>query len=50
MQGLVQKIKTQFANCDLLIYQAEADSHIHDPLGGLTDSQAVMQISEIKVV
>lgn len=30
----------QFADCDVLLYQAGADPHIHDPLGGwLTDAQ-----------
>ena len=32
----------QFGDCDLLIYQAGADSHIHDPLGGYL-STAQMQ-------
>ena len=34
LQGLAQEMKTQFTDCDLLIYQAGADCHIHDPLGG----------------
>lgn len=33
-------LMTQFADCDLLLYQAGADPHIHDPLGGwLIDAQ-----------
>jgi len=34
LSGLAQLITQQFGDCDLLIYQAGADSHIHDPLGG----------------
>uniref|UniRef100_UPI004048B56F hypothetical protein n=1 Tax=Limnohabitans sp. TaxID=1907725 RepID=UPI004048B56F len=34
LSGLAQQITQQFGDCDLLIYQAGADSHIHDPLGG----------------
>jgi acetoin utilization deacetylase AcuC-like enzyme len=34
LDGLVQQITRQFGDCNLLIYQAGADSHIHDPLGG----------------
>ena len=34
LDGLAQLMTQQFGDCDLLIYQAGADSHIHDPLGG----------------
>jgi acetoin utilization deacetylase AcuC-like enzyme len=34
LDGLAQMMTQQFGDCDLLIYQAGADSHIHDPLGG----------------
>lgn len=34
LDGLAQLMTRQFGDCDLLIYQAGADSHIHDPLGG----------------
>lgn len=37
---LLPKVVRSFADCDLLIYQAGADPHIHDPLGGfLTTAQ-----------
>ena len=33
-------LMTRFGDCDLLLYQAGADPHIHDPLGGwLSDAQ-----------
>jgi acetoin utilization deacetylase AcuC-like enzyme len=34
LMGLKAEIHQRFADCDLLIYQAGADSHIDDPLGG----------------
>ena len=42
LDGLAQQMAQQFGDCDLLIYQAGADSHIHDPLGGYL-STAQMQ-------
>ncbi|HET9034298.1 MAG TPA: hypothetical protein VFN25_15515 [Dokdonella sp.] len=38
--GEIPKIMMQFERCDLLLYQAGADPHVNDPLGGwLTTAQ-----------
>jgi len=38
----LRSIIYQFENCDVVLYQAGADSSIHDPLGGyLTDEQMI---------
>lgn len=34
LDGLDRKIQSWYRGCDLLIYQAGADAHIDDPLGG----------------
>lgn len=40
LHGLEQLIETKFADCGIVLYQAGADPHIDDPLGGwLTTEQ-----------
>lgn len=38
LRSLTSKVK-MFADCDLLLYQAGADQHVDDPLGGLLTSE-----------
>lgn len=41
---VLPKIVEHFAACDLMLYQAGADAHIDDPLGGwMTDSQLAVR-------
>lgn len=44
IDGLESKLKKQFHDCELLLYQAGADPHVEDPLGGfLTTEQMRMR-------
>lgn len=47
LDGLAQLMTQQFGDCDLLIYQAGADSHIHDPLGGYLSTAQMHQRDDI---
>ena len=37
--GALAGIVRSFADCDLLLYQAGADPHVDDPLGGFLDDE-----------
>lgn len=39
LEQLPELMEQQFADCDLLLYQAGADAHIEDPLGGWMNSE-----------
>lgn len=42
LRSLTTKVK-MFADCDLLLYQAGADQHVDDPLGGIFTSEQLAQ-------
>ena len=46
MAGLPEVVRG-FAGCDLLIYQAGADPHINDPLGGFLSTQQLVERDRI---
>lgn len=39
LEGLEAKLTKQFHDCDLLLYQAGADPHVDDPLGGFLTTE-----------
>ena len=41
--GALPGIVRSFADCDLLLYQAGADPHVDDPLGGFLDDEQLAQ-------
>lgn len=47
LDQLAQDIRQRFADCDLLIYQAGADSHIDDPLGGYLTTAQMLRRDQI---
>lgn len=46
MAGLPELVRS-FAGCDLLIYQAGADPHFNDPLGGFLTTQELLERDRI---
>lgn len=46
MAGLPEVVRS-FAGCDLLIYQAGADPHINDPLGGFLSTKELVERDRI---
>lgn len=46
MAGLPEVVRS-FAGCDLLIYQAGADPHINDPLGGFLTTKELLERDRI---
>jgi acetoin utilization deacetylase AcuC-like enzyme len=47
LQGLAANMQALFADCQLLIYQAGADSHIDDPLGGYLNTDQMQRRDHI---
>lgn len=41
--AMLPQLLTIFADCDLVLYQAGADPHIHDPLGGWLTTEQLYQ-------
>lgn len=40
---MIPSLVNQLADCDLILYQAGADSHIDDPLGGFLTTEQIKQ-------
>lgn len=47
LQGLAKEMQQLFGDCQLLIYQAGADSHIDDPLGGYLNTDQMLRRDQI---
>lgn len=47
LAGLATHIRARFGHCDLLIYQAGADSHVDDPLGGYLTTTQMLRRDQI---
>ncbi len=37
------RLVADFADCDLLMYQADADPHVNDPLGGFLSTEQLLE-------
>jgi acetoin utilization deacetylase AcuC-like enzyme len=47
LNGLESKLHNLFSDCDMLFYQAGADPHIDDPLGGFLTTEQMKRRDEI---
>jgi acetoin utilization deacetylase AcuC-like enzyme len=43
LQNLAEEMRSLFGECQLLIYQAGADSHVDDPLGGYLSTEQMLR-------
>lgn len=47
LQNLAEEMSSLFGQCQLLIYQAGADSHVDDPLGGYLTTEQMLRRDQI---